>query len=322
MKKRLISLLLILMLMLSVCACSSAPEDDGKLNIVCTTFPIYDWTRNVLGNHASDVELTLLLNSGADLHNYQPSTADLLTLRQCDLFIYIGGESDNWVDNALKSAPNENRQALALIDSVSLLEHKHEEDHDEHEDHDAGHEHAMDEHIWLSLKNADTLVSVIAEKLGKADSKNAKDYTANAEEYKAKLNALDAQYQECVDNAEDNTLVFAGQFPFLYMAEDYKLDCHAATNSCSATLGDSPTRIIELAQIVQEQDLPAVLLIETTNRSDAETIIETAGGKERLILTMDSMQSVTQERVESNITYLQIMESNLSVLQQALSKGE
>jgi len=319
--KKLLSLILVLIMLLSLTACGGSNVDDGKLSIVCTTFPHYDWVRNILGSHLSEVNLTLLLNSGTDLHNYQPSAPDLITISTCDLFIYIGGESDSWAKDALADPTNENRQDLALLNSAELIAHQHEDDHDEHE-HEEGHEHAFDEHIWLSLNNAASLVEVIAAKLGEVDPDNAEDYAENAELYIDEIDALNERYRECVDNADYDTLVFAGQFPFAYMACDYDLDYHAATNSCSAEMGPGVSRLLELAKVVDEKNLPAVLLIETTNRSDAEAIISATENQDQLILTLDSMQSVNQDRVDAGITYMKIMESNLAVLQQALYKGE
>ncbi len=322
--KKLLSLILILTMLLTFAGCGgNAPADDGKLSIVCTTFPHYDWVRNILGNRISEVNLTLLLNSGTDLHNYQPTAQDLITIGACDLFIYIGGESDSWAEDALKNPTNEERVALPLLNSVELLEHVHEDDHDTHEHEDAQeHEHAYDEHIWLSLHNAVGLVEVITSRINEIDPDHAETYTANAESYIETLNGLDDQYHDCIKNADYDTLVFAGQFPFTYMADEYQLECHAATNSCSAEMGPGVSRMLELAQIIDRHNLPAILLIETTNRSDAETIISSTNSKDQLILTLDSMQSVKQDRVDAGITYLKIMESNLSVLQQALYKGE
>ncbi|MBQ6823851.1 MAG: zinc ABC transporter substrate-binding protein [Clostridia bacterium] len=319
--KKLLSLILIVMMLLTLTACGGGTADDGKLSIVCTTFPHYDWVRNILGSHLSEFNLTLLLNSGTDLHNYQPTAPDLITIGACDLFIYIGGESDSWAEKALANPSNENRQELALLHSAELIAHQHEDNHDEHE-HEEGHEHAFDEHIWLSLSNAASLVEVITSKIAEIDPENADDYNKNAERYIADIDALDEQYRECVDNADYDTLVFAGQFPFAYMACDYDLDYYAATNSCSAEMGPGVSRLLELAKVVDEKNLPAVLLIETTNRSDAEAIISATEDQDQLILTLDSMQSVNQSRIDADITYMKIMESNLAVLQQALYKGE
>ncbi len=323
MKRRLISALLICMMLLSLTACGKgAAPDDGKLTIVCTTFPHYDWTRNILGDHLSEVELVLLLNSGTDLHNYQPAASDLITISSCDLFIYIGGESESWAEDALANPVNQDRKELALLPSVELIAHEHEDNHEEHEDHDEEHEHAFDEHIWLSLNNAKNLVNVIAKKLAEVDPDHTDDYTANADKYIAELDTLDKEYRNCVENADYQTLVFAGQFPFVYMENDYKLDCHAATNSCSAEMGPGVSKSLELASVIDENNLPAVLLIETTNRSDAEIIISCTEDKDQQILTLDSMQSVKQERVDAGVTYLKIMRSNLDVLKQALYIGE
>lgn len=331
--KKLISVILILALVLGALAgCGTAPAKETslapRLRIVTTIFPVYDWVMNVLGEKAADAELTMLLDNGVDLHSYQPTADDLVRICACDLFIYVGGESDEWVADALQEATNKGMTVLKLMeilgDSVKEeevvegMEHDHDE-HDEDHDHDHEEEEAeYDEHVWLSLKNAAVLCRAISDALGQIDGGNAAVYAANADAYCEKLNALDASYQAAVDAAAYRTLLFGDRFPFRYLADDYKLSYYAAFVGCSAETEASFETVVFLANKLDELGLPAVLQIETADGSIARTVVENTKGKDQQILTMDSMQSVTAQDVAAGASYLAIMEQNLDVLKAAL----
>lgn len=314
--KRFWSILLIGLMLLGLAGCGEAPADSGKLQVICTVFPQYDWVRNIIGEDNEDVALTLLMDNGADLHNYQATITDLMNISACDLFIYVGGESDDWVEDALKEPTNENRKAVALLDLVEPLEtdHDHEEEHEEEEEH----EHEYDEHVWLSLKNADAAVNHIAGLLAELDPENAEVYRTNAADYRASLQALEAKYQACMDSAVRKTMVFADRFPFGYLARDYGLECYAAFSGCSAETEASFATLTNLTEKVKENDLPAVMVIETSDQSIAKSVISNTETKDQEILVLDSLQSVTQARIDAGETYLNIMEKNLSVLEKAL----
>ncbi len=342
--KKLLSVFLISVLVLGLLAgCGSAPSQKApsapKLRVVTTIFPIYDWVVNVLGEQAAGAEVTMLLDNGVDLHSYQPTADDIVRISDCDLFIYVGGESDEWVADALQEATNKN---MAVIDLMELLgdsvkeeevvegmehdhdheheeEHGHEEDHDHEEEHDHDHEEVeYDEHVWLSLKNAAVLCRAFAEALGQIDSENAALYTANADAYIEKLNTLDAQYRAAVDAAANHTLLFGDRFPFRYLADDYGLDYYAAFVGCSAETEASFETIIFLANKLDELGLPAVLQIESADGSIARTVVENTPSKDQQILTIDSMQSTTAKDAAAGASYLSIMEKNLDVLNAAL----
>ena len=335
----------------SLGACSKAPAKNSNLSIVTTIFPEYDWVMNVLGDNPAKADVTLLQDNGADLHSFQPTASDILKISECDIFVYVGGESDEWVDDVLKEATNKNMVVVNLMDALgdSVKEeevvegmqeeehdHEHEHDHDEEEhdhdhdedhdeDHDHEHEHhheegeiEYDEHVWLSLKNAAVLVNSISEAIQKIDSANASVYKANAESYIAKLNALDAEYQTAVNNASVKTLLFGDRFPFRYLVDDYGLTYYAAFVGCSAESEASFETITFLSQKTDELSLHAVLTIEGKDHKIAETIIANTASKDQQILTMDSMQSVTAADIANGTTYIGIMESNLSVLKEAL----
>ena len=327
--KKLPALLLSLFFLLST-ALPAGMAEEKSLKIVTTIFPIYDWVRQIIGEQDADV--TMLMDSGVDLHNFQPTAQDILTIAQCDLFIFVGGESDEWTEDVLKTAKNESMTVISLLDAlgdnvkeeeiVEGMEHEHDhdkdEDHDEDEDHEE-HEHEADEHVWLSLRNAEKLVKVIAETLAEIDAEKAEPYRANAESYIEKLQALDAQYAETVNAAAFQTLLFGDRFPFRYLADDYGLTCYAAFAGCSAETEASFQPILFLAQKVDELGLPAVLTIENPKTRIAETVVNATQKKNQKILSLNSMQGVTAQEVKDGAAYLSLMESNLIVLRDALN---
>ena len=289
-----------------------------KISIVTTIFPEYDWVREILGDKADSAEITMLLDKGVDLHSYQPTADDIIKLSDCDLFVYVGGESDGWVEDALKSAANRDRKVINLLevlgDSVKEEEtvegmQEEEEDHEEKE---------YDEHVWLSLKNARTLVAAISAALQELDPDNKDAYAVNAEAYGQKLSALDAEYQKAVSAGTYRTLLFGDRFPFRYLVDDYGLSYYAAFVGCSAESEASFETVSFLARKVDEGKLPCVLTIEGKNHKIAETVVQNTAGKNQKILTMDSMQSTTSQDVASGTTYLSLMEKNLDVLKEAL----
>lgn len=317
--------------MLAGCGASEKPTAQGdKLKIVTTIFPEYDWTREILGDQSERAEVTMLLDNGVDLHSYQPTADDLIKIAECDLFIYVGGESDGWVESALASTSNPDRAVINLIDtlgdSVKLEEvvegmQETEHDHEEGEEHahDADEQEAeTDEHVWLSLRNAQAVCQKIAEKLGEIDPEHEQTYTQNALAYIDQLVALDAKYQAAVDAANKKTLVFGDRFPFRYLTEDYGLNYYAAFVGCSAETEASFETIRFLAEKTDALGLSHVLTIENPNHKIAETVVANTSGKNQQVLSMDSMQSVTSKDVAAGATYLSIMEHNLDVLTQAL----
>ena len=311
----------ILLSMTLLGGCSSAPqtETNDRLQIITTIFPEYDWVMNVLGENPGEAEVTLLLDNGVDLHSYQPNAEDILKISTCDVFIYIGGESDAWVDDALKNALNEDMIVINLLDSLgdTVKEEEHVEGMQEEHDHEEDAEY--DEHVWLSLRNAEVLTGVIANALGSADPDNADSYRANAEAYITELQALDAEYTAMAEGAERKTLLFGDRFPFRYLTDDYGMDYYAAFAGCSAETEASFETVVFLAGKVDELSLPAIMTIEGTNHRIAETIRQNTASKDQEILVLDSMQGTTSKDVQNGISYLSIMEKNLEVLKTALN---
>ena len=322
--KKILALLLALWIPAAVLS-GCAPQDDSaasnKLNIVTTILPAYDWVREILGAETDRAEITMLLDSGVDLHSYQPTVDDIVKISDCDLFLYVGGESDGWVEDALKNAPNKDRKVIRLLDVLGdsakaeeTVAGMQEEEHDHEE------EAEYDEHIWLSLKNAQVLVAAISEALQESDPARKDTYAANAAAYAEKLSALDGEYRAAVDSGKYKTLLFGDRFPFRYLADDYGLDYYAAFPGCSAETEASFETVSFLAGKMDALGLPCVLTIEGTQHKIAETIVQNTAQKNQQILTMDSMQAVTANDAASGVSYLSIMEKNLSVLKKALGQ--
>ena len=324
--KRILSIVISIFLILGCLAgCGSGSgqpqpgEEDSKFKIVTTIFPIYDWVVNVLGDDPAGTEVTMLLNSGVDLHSFQPTAADIMKISTCDMFIYVGGESDEWVEDALKEATNKDMIVINLMDLMGdaakeeeMVEGMQEERGDDEE----GSEY--DEHVWLSLRNASLLTNAISTAIQEMDPANADQYQANTAAFVEKLEALDEEYKAAVSGAQFNTLLFGDRFPFRYLADDYGLSYYAAFVGCSSETEASFATVTFLAQKMDELALPAVMTIEGIDQRIAETIIQSTESKDQEILTLDSMQAVTAKDVENGATYLSIMENNLSVLKDAL----
>lgn len=339
----------------NVLEASQAKDSEGgeKLSIVTTIFPEYDWTLEILGEKAQNAEVTMLLDNGVDLHSYQPTAEDIMKISSCDLFIYVGGESDEWVDDALKEATNENMIVIDLLDTlkdvvkeeevVEGMEAEDEHDHaDEAKDtekrddeardaegHDSeanekGHDHEegeaeYDEHVWLSLKNAGSICKAIEEALSKLDPDNGDSYRANLDAYVEKLENLNSRYEEMVTTASCRTLLFGDRFPFRYLVDDYDLDYYAAFVGCSAETEASFETITFLSAKIDELSLSSIMVIESSDQKIAETIRSNTKTKDQEILVLDSMQATTMNDAENGASYLSIMENNLEVLKQALN---
>ena len=330
--KKITALLALLMLVGALAGCGKQNDTNktDKLSIVTTIFPEYDWVRAVLGDKADNAEVTMLLDNGVDLHSYQPTADDIVKISDCDLFLYVGGESDGWVDDALKNATNKNMKVINLLDVLGdsvkteeVVEGMQETEHDHDHDHSKEvstfeDEEEKDEHVWLSLKNAEALVNAISKSLQELDPDNKDTYAANAAAYIEKLSALDGEYQAAVDAATYKTVVFGDRFPFRYLVDDYGLRYYAAFVGCSAETEASFETVSFLAKKVDELKLPCVLTIEGAQHKIAETIVQNTAEKNQKVLTMDSLQSTSSKDVANGTTYLSVMEKNLSVLKEAL----
>lgn len=311
-----ISLMLAGLMGVSMCACSFLTTSSDKLSIVTTIFPEYDWVRNIAGDNISNIDLKLLCDNGVDMHSFQPTASDIVKISSCDVFVYVGGESDEWVEDVLKEAVNKEMQVVKLMDVIGesaveeeIVEGMQAEDDEE----EGGVEY--DEHVWLSLKNAQKCVLAISAAMGAVDPTNNKNYYMNSIGYNNTLHELDLKYEEAVNNAGRDTLLFADRFPFRYLIDDYNLNYYAAFAGCSAETEASFDTVVFLAGKVDELGLNVVITIDSGDQAIAKTIIENTSSKNQEILVMDSMQST---KTSDNRSYVEIMESNLEVLEKAL----
>ena len=346
----------------SASTASETKTDDTnkKLSVVCTIFPEYDWIRELVGDKKDNYEITYLMDKGVDLHSYQPTAEDIAKIANCDLFVYVGGESDGWVKDALKESKNDKMQVVNLLEALGNNvkeeevvegmqeedehdhdhgkkedadhdhEHKEDADHDhEHKD-DADHDHdhdedghhhdevEYDEHVWLSLRNASSLVNELAARLQIIDPENKDYYAGTAAEYTSKLGDLDSRYLAAVKKAKNKTVLFGDRFPFCYLVDDYGLKYYAAFVGCSAETEASFETVAFLAKKADELKLNNVLVIENSDQKIAKKIVETTKAKDQKIVEMNSMQSVTADQIADGATYLGIMEANLKALEAAL----
>ncbi len=311
-----ISLMLAGLMGVSMCACSFLTTSSDKLSIVTTIFPEYDWVRNIAGDNIGNIDLTLLCDNGVDMHSFQPTASDIVKISSCDVFVYVGGESDEWVEDVLKEAVNKEMQVVKLMDVIGesaveeeIVEGMQAEDDEE----EGGVEY--DEHVWLSLKNAQKCVLAISAAMGAVDPTNNKNYYMNSIGYNNTLHELDLKYEEAVNNAGRDTLLFADRFPFRYLIDDYNLNYYAAFAGCSAETEASFDTVVFLAGKADELGLNVVITIDSGDQAIAKTIIGNTSSKNQEILVMDSMQST---KTSDNRSYVEIMESNLEVLEKAL----
>lgn len=328
MKRKYLSILLIaVMAVFGLTACgqnlSKNPSGNGKIKVVVTIFPEYDWVKQIAGERASDMDITMLLDNGVDLHSYQPTAADIMKISDCDLFIYVGGESDTWVDDALKEAVNKNMKVINLLDVLgdSVKEEEVVEGMQAEEEEKSGEEEEepeYDEHVWLSLKNAKVLCKAIADNLSEIDSEHKAVYDANVSSYIGKLDELDAQYKSAVESSSKKTILFGDRFPFRYLVDDYGLNYYAAFVGCSAESEASFETISFLSKKTDELGLKSILTIEKSDKKIAKTIISNTRNKNQKILEMDSLQSTTSKDAANGTTYLSVMQNNLNVLKEAL----
>ncbi len=299
---------------------SGEPDKKSKepISVVTTSFSGYDWTRQILGDSSENVEVTLL-GIGTDIHNYQPTIDDILKISKSDIFIYSGGESEEWVRDVLEDSENKDKEVINFLEilgsnakeeeTVEGMKEVRGEEESWEED-----EPEYDEHVWLSLKNAEIFCESIEDVLAEADKSHADEYMRNVSIYEDKLKDLDARYKKWAGESDVQTLVFADRFPFRYLTDDYGLDYIAAFAGCSAETEASFSTIAFLTDKVDELGVKSIFKIDGGSSKIAETIIRNTKTKDQKILTLDSLQAVTGADIKSGKTYLSAMEGNLTCL--------
>lgn len=294
--------------------CDSQVKQQKRLSIVATTFPEYDWVKNIVGND-SLFEITLL-EKGVDLHSFEPTPENILQISKADLFIYVGGESDEWVEKALENPQNPNRKVVNMmqvlgekVKAEQIVEGMEEEHHHEEDE-------EMDEHVWLSLQNASILVRHIADSLVALSPEKKEMIVANANAYREKLEALDAEFAKVI--VPGKTILFGDRFPFRYLVDDYKISYYAAFVGCSAETEASFKTIAFLAKKVDELNLKTIFVLESRTHKIAETIRDNTKSKDQQILPLHSIQSISDLDLQNGVNYYRLMQQNLEVLKRAL----
>ncbi len=323
--KRIIILFICMLMLLSVTSCGSSDTvSSGKPTVVCTTFPQYDWTMQILGEKAAEWDVGILLDSGTDLHSFQPAAEDILTIINADLFVYVGGGSDGWVEDIFKTTSSDAKRINLmrclgedLLETGYSYEHGHQDKGED--EHNEFCDHVHDEHIWLSIENAEEFCEAICKAICDIDKKNILTYKANCEIYTEKLEKLEEKYENAVESSKFKTLVFADRYPFAYLCEDLELHVHAAFSGCSSETEASFETIVELSEEIDELGLDSVVVIEGSDNKLADTVISNTKTKNQKIVVLNSLQLITRSDIEKGINYLSVMEENLNALKEALN---
>lgn len=314
---------------------ADSKSEEQKISVVTTIFPQYDFVRQIAGD---SVDLKMLLKPGEETHSYEPTPQDIIAIQNSDLFIYVGGENDSWVEDILESMPENGRKTLKLVDCVDTVEeeqvegmkeergHDHEEhDHEEHDYEEAGHEshdsetvsvHEIDEHVWTSPKNAEKIVERIKELLCEADEAHAAEYQKNAADYEQQLEELDQNFRDVVNHSKRNLLIFGDRFPFRYLADEYGLDYYAAFSGCASDTEPSAATMAFLINKVKEEKVPAVLKMELSNDNISKAIAEATDTDVKVFY---SCHNLTAEEFENGETYLSMMKKNVETLKEVLN---
>lgn len=313
-------------------------KDKNKLQVVASNFASYDFLRAIIGN-SENVELTFLMGPGKDAHSYEPTSGDLITIQNADLFVYIGGEMEQWSEKVLESLEDKKNKIICIADYVDTIEEKeidgaeeeehhhdheegeeHDHEHEEAEEHEHEHEHeegAFDEHIWTSPANTIKMVNKLESAMEEIDKDNSKKYKENAESYIAKIKEVDNKIQEIVKNKKRNRLVFGDKMPMQYFIEYYKLDVTAAFNGCSTETEPSAKTIAYIESKLKEEKIPVVLYIELNDGRVAKTIADEVGNGCQA-LQIQALHNVTLDDFNKGETWLSLMNRNVEVLKKAL----
>lgn len=288
------------------------PKNSNEIKIVTTIFPYYDFAKAVVGN---DENIHLLISPGGEIHSYEPTPLDIIEIQKADVFIYNGGENDEWVDEILKTIDTSKLTIIKMMDYVETIEEEDKYIYTENEKHDENEEIEYDEHIWTSPKNAITLVKTISQKLISIDEKNKETYEKNAQKYINEIEDIDSEIQEIVNNSRTKLLIFGDRFPFRYFVEQYGLKYRAAFSGCSSETEPSASTITKLITEIKRNDVPVVLYIELSSKKVATTLSEETNTE---VMCLQSCQSISKEDFNKGKTYVSIMKENIETLKAAL----
>jgi len=308
------SIIVLVFIVLFISGCGKQ-ENDDRLKIITTNFVGYDFARSIA---QENINISMLIKPGNETHSYDPSTKDIININEADIFIYIGGESEEWVNKILNSIDNQNLKIIRLMDYIELIEEDDsvgDYDHEHHHDHNHE-EEIYDEHIWTSPINSIILVEAISKAIIEIDEKNMGKYEANTKEYIEKIKLIDVEIRKIVDDAKRKVLVFGDRFPFQYFVNEYELDYYAAFPGCSSDTEPSVKTVAYLIDKVKKESIPVILYLELSNKNIAETIASDTGSK---VMLFHSAHNVTLDEFKSGKTYVDIMKDNIKVLKEVLN---
>ena len=308
--KRIISAMLVFSCLIFV-SCEKEQNDDGRLSIVATNFALYDFAKNVCGDEA---DVIMLLPTGTDAHNFEATLGDIDKIESSDLFIHTGGESEDWVDDIFASFDSIGVTVNSICASDAV--ETYTEEITDGMQTDGEEEQGIDEHVWTSIPNAVKIIEKIRDELSALSPESAEIFSDNAEGYINELEAIDAEIETCVNTAKRRTVIFADRFPFRYFTERYSLEYYAAFSGCTSNTEPTLATLNFLIEKVREENIPAVLTIELSDKKCAETVAKETGCD---ILQLNSAHNVTEEEFESGITYADLMRENLEVLKIVLN---
>lgn len=303
-------ILLIVLTTIFFVGCSNK-NSKASFTVIASNFPGYDFARAIIKD-VDDAEVKMLLSPGGEIHDFEPTPQDIINIKNSDVFIYVGGESDSWIDDILDDIDTSKTKVIKLMDLVNVVEEEEVEGMEEDEEEEV----EYDEHVWTSPVNAITIVNKLTSEFIKIDPTNSEKYTTNAKEYVAKIEEIDNEIKEIVINAKRTELVFGDRFPLRYFTDQYGLTYRAAFKGCSEQSEASAKTITYLINEIRAKNIPVVLHIELSNKSIATTIAEETGAK---VMEFNSAHNISQDDFESGLTYVDIMKKNIEVLKEALN---
>ena len=309
---KLIFITIILISVISLTGCNRNEKSD-KLTIISTSFPGYDFARAITKD-SNDIETKMLLKPGSESHDYEPTPQDIKNIKNSDLFIYVGGDSDEWIEDILKDIDTDKTKIIKLMDLVNVVEEEHVEGMEEHEEEEK--EIEYDEHVWTSPVNAITITNKLKDEIIKIDNKNESLYETNTKEYVNELTNIDNTIKEIVKNSKRKELIFGDRFPLRYFVDEYGLSYYAAFPGCSEQTEASAKTISFLIDKVKKDKIPVVFHIELSSGKIAKQIAEETGVK---VLEYKTAHNISQKDFDAGVTYVDIMNDNIKVLKKALN---